>query len=273
MLEQAVAHLPGVWVLKQHDGNPDEPVLAKLQRAASLQSELPKKSKVTVLHQVGCWETAAWDVIPSQFIMQLWRVSATSESRQQAYHHAVMQQLLDCEGPHRYAFHWCDNPAPPRLLIHRQHQQDALRHSWDGLVTGTDGSIDEHTEVMGAGYVLGVDPQLTISFFASVGGPLASARAEAASLLQLLRDVRQRYISGVHLLIFVVCLVILDILRKWGRSDFHPRPRDIAHFAVTYPLLQALRKWIGKVTLVKVKSHTGCLLNERADAKSAARRR
>ncbi len=40
---------------------------------------------------------------------------------------------------------------PPRLLIHRQHQQDALRHSWDGLVAGTHGSVDEHTEVMGAG--------------------------------------------------------------------------------------------------------------------------
>jgi hypothetical protein len=92
MLEQAVAHHPGVWVLKQHDGNPDEPVMAKLQRVACLQAELPKKSRV--LHQVGCWETAAWDVEPSRFITQLWRVNTTSESRQQAYHPAVMQQLL-----------------------------------------------------------------------------------------------------------------------------------------------------------------------------------
>jgi hypothetical protein len=29
--------------------------------------------------------------------------------------------------------------------------------------------------------------------------------------------------------------------------------------------MQELRLWIGKVILVKVKSHTGCLLNERAD--------
>jgi hypothetical protein len=115
---------------------------------------------------------------------------------------------------------------------------------------------------MGAGFVLGVVPQPTISFFARVGGPLASARAEAASLLQLLRDVRQRYSSCVHLLIFVECVVILDIIRKWGRSDFHRSPREIVHFAVIYPLLQELRKWVGKVTLVQVKSHTGCLLNE-----------
>ncbi len=49
----------------------------------------------------------------------------------------------------------------------------------------TDGSVDERTEVMGAGYVLGADPLPIVSFFARVGGPLASARAEAASLLQL----------------------------------------------------------------------------------------
>jgi hypothetical protein len=79
--------------------------------------------------------------------------------------------------------------SPPLLLIHYQHQQDALRHSWDGLVADTDGSVVERTQVMGAGYVLGVDPQPTISSFARVGGPLASARAEAVSLRQLLRDV------------------------------------------------------------------------------------
>ncbi len=76
-------------------------------------------------------------------------------------------------------------------------------------------------------------------------------------------DVRQSYSSRVCVLILVDCLVILDIIRKWGHSDFHPSPREIVHFAVIYPLL--LRQWLGKVTLVKVKSHAGCLLNEHAD--------
>jgi hypothetical protein len=44
-----------------------------------------------------------------------------------------------------------------------------------------------------------------------------------------------------------------------------PRPKDIAHFDVILPLLHELRQWLGRVALVKVKSHTGCLLNERAD--------
>ena len=112
---------------------------------------------------------------------------------------------------------------------------------------------------MGAGYVLGDDPVPVLTFHARVGGPLASARAEAASLLQLLKDVRLRYIRRVHLLIFVDCLVILDIMRKWGRSDYHPRPKEIIHFTVLRPLLEELRRWCGycgTVTLVKVKSHT-----------------
>ncbi len=37
------------------------------------------------------------------------------------------------------------------------------------------------------------------------------------------------------------------------------------HFAVIYPLLQELLQWLRSVTMLKVKSHTGCLLNERAD--------
>ena len=60
------------------------------------------------------------------------------------------------------------------------------------------------------------DPEPIMTFHARVGGPLATARAEAASLLQLLLDTRQHYIHRIHLLIFVDCLVVLDILRKWG---------------------------------------------------------
>jgi hypothetical protein len=51
---------------------------------------------------------------------------------------------------------------------------------------------------MGAGYVLGADPVPVMVFCARVGGPLSSARAEAASLLQLLLDVRQHYIGIKH---------------------------------------------------------------------------
>ena len=265
VLAQAAAHPSGVWVLWQHKNNPDDPSLVILRRTAKLYAELPKKSMV--LHRKECWETAAWDVEPSWCITQLWRLDTSPDPQwcDQELSPAVVQRHLDRGGYHQYAFHWSADPVPPRLLLHRLHQQDALRHSWDGLVAGTDGSVDESTEQMGGAYVLGAGPDPTMVFSARVGGPLASARAEAASLLQLLLDVRQRYGHHVHLLIFVDCLVVLDILRKWGRSDFHPGPKEVIHFTVIRPLIEELRQWAGNITLLKVKSHTGCLLNERAD--------
>ncbi len=109
----------------------------------------------------------------------------------------------------------------------------------------------------------GCEPILILS--ARVEGPLASAQAEAASLLQLLRDVQKRNSRQLHMLIFVDCLVVLDILRKWGRSDFNQGSKEVVHFDVIRPLLHELRQWLGNVTLQKIKSHTGCLMNKRAD--------
>ncbi len=60
-------------------------------------------------------------------------------------------------------------------------------------------------------------------------------------------------------------LVLLDILQSWGRASFHPDPTDVVHFDVIFPLPDELRRWDGLLLLVKVKSHTGCLLIERAD--------
>ncbi len=57
-------------------------------------------------------------------------------------------------------------------------------------------------------------------------GPLASVCAEAASLLQLLLDVTCKYGRSIRLLLFIDCLVLLDILLKWGTHNFHPRPKE-----------------------------------------------
>ena len=211
---------------------------------------------------------ADWPQVPALLVLDSFAPQLRGQMLDRAAAHRpgvwVLWQHKNPDDP-SLAFHWSVDPVPPRLLLHRQNQQDALRHNWDGLVAGTDGSVDERAERMGAGYVLGAGPDPIAIYFARVGGPLASARAEAASLLQLLRDVGGRCGSHVHLLIFVDCLVILDILRKWGRSEFHPDPKEIIHFTVIYPLIEELRQWTGNITLFKVKSHTGCLLNERAD--------
>ena len=123
--------------------------------------------------------------------------------------------------------------------------------------------MDWKNERMGACYVTGTEQEVVTSFSACVGGPLSTLRAEAASLLQLLLDLRGR--SPTPLLVFIDCLVLLDILQRWGQASFHPQPTDVVHFDIIFPLLDELRRWLGPLRLVKVKSHTGCLLNERAD--------
>ena len=125
--------------------------------------------------------------------------------------------------------------------------------------------MDEKTESMGAGYVVGVGPIPHMTLSIRVGGPLSTTRAEAASLLRLVRDVGNTSTCRICLLVFVDCMVVLEILNKWGRWDYHPRPKEIVHFDVISQLLVELRKWSGTIKLVKVKSHSGCLLNERAD--------
>ena len=108
-------------------------------------------------------------------------------------------------------------------------------------MAGTDGSVDVRSERMGAGYAIGAQPVPILVFSAPVGAPLASIRLEAASLLQILRDVEANHDSRIPLLIFVDCLVLLDILRRWGRHDFHPNPKDEVHFDIIPP---SLRNWV-----------------------------
>ena len=145
--------------------------------------------------------------------------------------------------------------------LHREHQQDALRHSWTGLIVGTDGGVNWKNERMGAGYAVGAGQVSDDEQAVRVEGPLSSLRAEAAGLLQCLTRQSQQ----APLLGFVDSLGMLDTLQKWGTANFNPRPNDVRHFDVIFPLLRALRQCQHPVKLVKVKSHTGCLMNERAD--------
>ncbi len=87
-----------------------------------------------------------------------------------------------------------------------------MRHCWTSLVAGTDGSVDESSETMGAGYAIGDAPLPIRVISAPIGGPLASVRADAASLLKLLRDVAVIHGSHTTTLIFVDCPVLLNML-------------------------------------------------------------
>jgi hypothetical protein len=58
--------------------------------------------------------------------------------------------------------------------------------------------------------------------------------------------------------------LLVNILLHWGKEWFPLRPKVKVYFVVVLPWLIVLRQWIYPlcpVVLVKVKSHTGCLMN------------
>ncbi len=150
------------------------------------------------MHQSICWETAAWDVVQSRYSAQLWRLHthATMQQQDPELLPKHVQQLLNCVETQRYVFHWYEEVPPPYLLLYQQHQQDAQRHCWAGLVAVTEGSVEARSKRMGAGYVLGDQPEPILTFHARVGGPLATTRAEAASIFKLLQDVQMHIVRG-----------------------------------------------------------------------------
>ena len=225
--------------------------------------ELPSESRI--VHKDSCWEEAHWDTNPIPFKAQLSFISGLLSLQRKAESCAAKFRLeIHWWKSPQYDFHWHDDPVPLALELHRKHQQDALRFGWVALVAGTDGSVDIPLEKMGAGYVVG-DAHIPLRVLAApVGGPLASLRAEVASLLKLLRDIAVSPGRHTPILIFVHCLCLLGILSKWGRHDFHPNPKEVVHFDVIFPRLEELRQWSGPITLMKIKSHAGCLMLKRA---------
>ncbi len=97
------------------------------------------------LHREGCWQTASWDVFPNGNTTQLWKTTLSNEQPAVLadFQPIAMQQSLECCESTRYAFHWCEDPALPLLQVHSNRQQDSIRWGCDGLVAGTDGSVDD----------------------------------------------------------------------------------------------------------------------------------
>ena len=152
-----------------------------------------------VVHKDDCWCDAKWDAEPAGYETQLWRVDPInapgsgrkSGTRGETVPTPIQSLLGDWEG-FRFDFHWYDGQSAKLLQWYQENQQDALRLSWSGIVAGTDGSVDWKNERMGSGYVTGTEQEPETLFSACVGGPLSTLRAEAASLLQLLTDLRGR---------------------------------------------------------------------------------
>ena len=121
LLQHAAAYRQTVWVLRRH-GKLDDPdlVLLKSMRA-QLIVELPKKS--TVLHADGCWDKAAWDVVPSRCTTQMWRLASAPNPAlrvdQVEPSPTAVRQSMEGKGHLRYSFHWREDPVPLPLQPYR----------------------------------------------------------------------------------------------------------------------------------------------------------
>jgi len=224
-LGRAAQHSHPVWILRLH--HPSMAALVDLRALANLQARCVAlvPGKCTLLHKQGFWQSAKWDEEKTEHAAQVWMLGGQIVADRESTHHTDLSlAALGNWTGRRYDFHWCTDQVPTALRLYREHQQDARQYTFQGLVGGTDGSANNRTGRMGAGFALGIQKEPLMTYSVSVGGPLAPLRAEAASLFQLLRRVRERFPSHVNLLVFIDCLVLLDILLKWGRSDFQPQP-------------------------------------------------
>lgn len=261
LLRRAAGHARHIWVLRMigRDEASSADLEALVSLGAQLYARLSKRSFVT--HVRNCWCEAKYDAQPAKGTAEVWRLGRANLEEFYLSPHAFKEALGDWEQL-REDFHWPAENRPPSWDHYRAGQQDYVQESWEGLVAAIDGSVDRAREAMGAGVVVGKDliPELSLAF--PVGGPLASLRAEAAALDALVTRVP----DDRPLLVFVDCLVLLSILAHWGQEDFWPDMDEIKHFDIIEPCLRRLRRRRATTRLVKVKSHSGILMNERADA-------
>jgi hypothetical protein len=195
------------------------------KKQATLAEMIPAKS--LILHSPCCWSDAQWDATPSTHDAQIWELPWHDESRPSNLGMTGIGRREDRAIPlqnqlgnwlvRRYEFYTCAHSPPDSLEIFRNKQQDARQYTHCGPLAATDGSVDLKKELMGASFILVDEPgsEALIVFSAPVGGPLASLRAEAVGLLHLLRKAKVRFCGAVPLLIFIDCLALLMILKKW----------------------------------------------------------
>ena len=261
VLRRAAGHAAHIWIMrlvvKGETATRDHQRLVDLK--AQLYARLPER-RLTI-HDKECWAEAMYDARPARGITEIWRLGRANVNEYFLSASSFANELGEWKEPQE-DFHWPAESHPADWEHYRSGQQDSVQDTWDGLVAAVDGSMDRKQETMGAGVVVGNgrEGQICISF--PVGGPLSSLRPEAASLHRLLGQVP----SDAPLLVFTDCLILLSILAKWGQEDFWPDPEEIKHFDIIEPCLQLLRGRQAVTRLVKVKSHSGLLMNERADA-------
>ena len=262
LLRRAFGHRKHVWVIRLAvpcEASQRDRALLQERLKANIFARLKRGS--LVVHAVNAWSEAQFDPCPSGNAVEIWRLGQDSGHSSFTVPQ-VFQQALGTWDARREDFHWPLDEHPEAWQHYRASQQDSIQDSWPGPVAAIDGSVDRRNELMGAGAVVGCarEPAASLSF--PVGGPLSSLRAEAAALHGLLGNAP----DDQPFLIFTDCLSLMDNLSKWGRLDFWPDQEDLRHFDILESCIRRLRCRQAETRIVKVKSHSGLLMNDRADA-------
>ena len=149
----------------------------------------------------------------------------------------------------------------PRVLqLYRSHQQDAVQN-W---VAGTDGSVYYRQEHRGLDLQSGWSQLYRWNYLHQWEDPFQLFVQRLPGFHALLLKAP----PAVNLLVFIDFLTLLIFLKLWSCSDFWAGPGDLAHFDVIILILVLLRSPSGQTALIKIKSHSGCLLNELADERA-----
>ena len=266
VLRRAFNHPAWVWILRLDKPCPesrhDKNSLTRLK--ACHYARIPKGS--WILQAKEGWSEARLDEVRSSVAAEVWR-TGRGDARAPFLSSADFRRALGSWEEQREDFHWPTVPVPYHLAHFRAALQDSHCSTWESAHPGawvgaTDGSFDKATETMGAGATVGLGKAPDKSIWFAVGGPLSPLRAEAAALDGLLQETP----DNTPLLVLIDCLVLLWILARWGSLDFWPDPEDIPHLDIIGSCLQRLRLRTAATRLVKIKGHSGLLLNVRADA-------
>ena len=233
----------------------DRQLLCRL--GARLVVQLPKHS--LLLHSERWWANAEFDQREAKTGAQLWFLCRRAHSDLPAM---ALQGALGSWSTRREDFYFAGDQGTCLLRNYQVSQQDSIQLCWTGLVAATDGAGDMRHDAMGAGAVVGQGPEPILDLCTRVSGPISSTRAEAAALYLLL----SRVDPGEDLLIFCDSLCLLQTLSRWGSVDFAPSREELENSDIIMDTLRTLKTRCGKTHFVKVKSHAGCMMNERADA-------
>lgn len=147
----------------------------------------------------------------------------------------------------------------PAGQLYWRHRQDGAYVDWKGVLAACDGSVQA---TMGAGAILRSPTGVMETQVCRVGGDPSSFRAEASAMYQAVYNADR----AVPLAILTDSMNVIQALQAWDHAEFLRDMTWQRNADILTQILLAINLQMSPITIVKVKSHRGCEMNEQADA-------